>query len=299
VVISGCGDIGVRVAQRWQAKGTRVVALSRRPEKAKQLQSLGIEALQGDLDDPASLKDLALQGVLLYHFAPPPAEGDSDPRLHNLLNAITPDQLPAAIVLISTTAVYGDCNGGWVNEQSPTHPQTARGRRRLDAEQALRHWSHDHQVPSVILRVPGIYAPERLPLERIKSGAPILREEQSPFTNRIHADDLAMVCVMAAEKAADVAGLEQQYESAIYNVSDGHPGTMSQYFKDIADALGLPRPVEIGRDEAEKVMSPGMLSYLRESRRIDNSKMLKELGVVLQYPDLNAGLSDVKKNKSG
>ena len=282
VVISGCGDIGKRVAQRWQARGAHVMALSRHAEKSKQLQALGIEALAADLDDPASLQHLPLKDTVLYHFAPPPAEGETDPRLHNLLNAITEGNLPEVIVMISTTAVYGDCGGDWVSEVSPTQPQTARGLRRLDAEMALSHWGKHHHVPTIILRVPGIYGPERLPLQRIQSGAPILREDQSPYTNRIHADDLAMVCVVAAEKA---------YAGAIYNVSDGHPGTMSQYFKDIADAFGLPRPPEISREEAENAMSPGMLSYLRESRRIDNSKMLQDLGVELQYPDLAKGLA--------
>ena len=295
VVISGYGDIGARVAQRWQAKGVRVMALSRRPEKNKHLQALGIEPVAVDLDDPHSLQQLPLRDAVLYHFAPPPADGETDPRLRNLLNAITQDNLPCAVVLISTTAVYGDCGGGWVNETSSTQPQTSRGRRRLDAEQTMIHWCQQYQVPGVILRVPGIYGPDRLPLERIQSGAPILREDQSPYTNRIHADDLAMVCVIAAEKAEAIAGRDKAYASAIYNVSDGHPGTMSQYFKDIADAHGLPRPQEISREEAESVMSPGMLSYLRESRRVDNRKMLQELGVELQYPDLQAGLAALRE----
>lgn len=296
VVISGFGDIGMRVALRWQARGASISALCRRPEKFKQLQSLGIEPLSADLDDSASLQTLPTKDVILYHFAPPPAEGTTDPRLQNLLRSIAPGQLPEAVVIISTTAVYGDCNGDWVNEQSPTQPQTERGQRRLDAEQALSLWTCRHRVPGVILRVPGIYAPDRLPVERIKSGAPILREDQSPYTNRIHADDLAMVCVIAAEKASEVAGPEYNFVPAIYNVSDGHPGTMSQYFKDIADALGLPRPREISREEAEQVMTRGMLSYLRESRRVDNRKMLNELGVTLQYPDLTAGLHSLKSS---
>jgi len=109
----------------------------------------------------------------------------------------------------------------------------------------------------------------------------ILKENLSPFTNRIHEDDLANICVLAAEKAA--AG-------AIYNVSDGKPGTMSRYFKDIAAALDLPQPAQVDMEEAQKVLSPGMLSYLQESRRIDNTKLIKELGVQLKYADFHQGL---------
>jgi nucleoside-diphosphate-sugar epimerase len=169
-----------------------------------------------------------------------------------------------------------------VTEASPVAPQTARGKRRLDAEQALLRWSEQQRVPVAILRVPGIYGPDRLPVERIRSGQPILREQDAPFTNRIHADDLAMICVVAAERAP--AG-------AIYNVSDGQPGNMSQYFKDVADALGLPHPPEVSREEAEKVLSAGMLSYLNESRRISNQKILSQLGVQLKYPNLATGLA--------
>lgn len=282
VFISGCGDIGVRVARECQAKGWQVTALSRTEMSDRRLSSFAIEPVRGDLDDPASLGEVLFGGMVLFHFAPPPNSGESDPRLRNLLTAIDKSGLPERIILISTTAVYGDSGGEWVTETSPVAPQTARGKRRLDAEQVLQRWSEQHQVPVVILRVPGIYGPDRLPVERIKSGQPILREQDAPFTNRIHADDLAMVCVAAAERAP--AG-------AIYNVSDGQPGNMSQYFRDVANALGLPCPPEVSREEAEQVLSAGMLSYLNESRRVSNQKMRDELGVQLRYPNLTAGLT--------
>lgn len=284
VVISGCGEIGVRVAQRWQAKGAHVAGLCRSEASAHKLQEHDIEALRADLDTPDSLHHLPLKDTVLYHFAPPPSTGETDPRTRALLESIGINNLPQIIVMISTTAVYGDCGGAWVSEESPTHPQTARGKRRLDAEIALAHWGKSYHVPTVILRVPGIYGPGRLPLERIKSGEPILHEVEAPFTNRIHADDLAMICVLAAEQGCG---------GCIYNVSDNQPGNMTQYFKDIADAFGLPRPPEISREEAERVLSPGMLSYLKESRRIDNSKLTNELNVKLQYPDLASGLQAI------
>jgi len=145
-------------------------------------------------------------------------------------------------------------------------------------------WGRSCQVPVVILRVTGIYGPGRLPLARIQQGHPVLREEESPPTNRIHADDLAAVCLAAAEKAGD---------GDIFNVSDGQPGTMTQYFNAVADLLGLPRPEQVSMAEAKQVMNPMMLSYLQETRRMSNDKMLRRLGVVLQYPDLASGLKNI------
>jgi nucleoside-diphosphate-sugar epimerase len=245
----------------------------------------GLQVVVADLDDAASFTDLPSLDTVLYHFAPPPATGQSDPRVTNLLAAVQ-DRLPQKVVMISTTAVYGDCHGQWINEDTPAQPQTDRGKRRLHGEQQLLAWSKHTDVPVVILRVGGIYGPRRLPLERLKQGLPILKEELSPFTNRIHEDDLAMICVAAADKAPP-----DLQKHAIYNVSDGKPGTMSGYFKDIARALGLPQPPEVDMETARQVLSPGMLSYLQESRRIDNRKLINELAVQLQYPDFATGLA--------
>lgn len=281
VFISGCGDIGERVAKLCMTGGLKVYALVRSEEKAQHLQQLGIQPVMGDLDNPSSLKKLPLSNGTVFHFAPPPSSGQTDPRVDHLLAAIDVGNCPEKIVAISTTAVYGDCQGAWITEQTPVNPQTDRGKRRLYGEHAFSAWGKQHDVPVVILRLGGIYGPRRLPIERIKKGLPILKENLSPFTNRIHEDDLANICVLAAEKAP--AG-------AIYNVSDGKPGTMSRYFKDIAAALDLPLPSEVDMEEAQKVLSPGMLSYLQESRRIDNTKLIKELGVQLKYPDFHQGL---------
>ncbi len=280
VFISGFGDIGQRVAAIHIQRHDTVFALLRSQEKAAAL-SGSIRPVYGDLDDVASLADLPTNDSVLYHFAPPPSRGQTDPRIQNLLSAVR-SQLPRKVVLVSTTAVYGDCHGQWITEETPAQPQTDRGKRRLQGEQQLLTWSEHTGVPVVILRVGGIYGPNRLPVERIKQGLPILKEELSPYTNRIHEDDLAMICVAAADKGSD---------KAVYNVSDGNPGTMSRYFKDIAQALGLPLPPEVEMDEAKQVLSAGMLSYLQESRRIDNRKLINELGVQLQYPDFTAGLA--------
>ena len=281
VFIIGCGDIGYRVAKLEQTAGQPVSALSRSDLSAAKLSRHAIKPINGDLDQPPSLHELPRDAEVLYYFAPPPAEGEDDPRLVALLSALDRKGLPRRIVYISTSGVYGDCGGAWVDETWPANPRSDRGRRRAAAEKCLLDWSGQHGVAAVILRVPGIYGPGRLPVERIRRGVPVLREEESPWSNRIHADDLAQACVLAARRGD--AG-------AIYNVSDGNPTTMTDYFHCVADLLGLPRPPAISMAEARITLGPGILSFLEESKRLDNRRMLEELGVSLRYPDLAKGL---------
>jgi nucleoside-diphosphate-sugar epimerase len=281
VFIVGCGDVGVRLARLWAAEGAAVSAVARSGASAARLSASGIVPVRGDLDDPASLRSVRVRGSLLYYLAPPPATGVRDPRVRAFLAAVAPGEDPAKAIYISTTAVYGDSRGEWVTEGNPAAPSTDRGKRRLDAEEAFLSWGRERSVPVVILRVAGIYGPGRLPIEAVRSGRPIPRESEAPFTNRIHADDLARVCFAAARNGQS---------GAVYNVGDGVPGTIPQYYRAVADLLGLPRPPEIPMDEARKVLGPGMLSYLSESRRIDVRRMREELGVTLLYPDLAAGL---------
>ncbi|WP_455221076.1 SDR family oxidoreductase [Kaarinaea lacus] len=291
ICISGCGDIGQRVAKRYfdqsliTKSGISVYGLIRRREVQAKLQTMGITPVIADLDCPDKLDALPTEDAVLFHFVPPPNSGQTDPRFRTLLAACEKSGSPSKVILLSTTAVYGDCQGEWIDETAPVNPQTDRGKRRLDAETVLREWASNQQIPFVILRVSGIYGPGRLPIERLQQGLPILREDLAPYSNRIHQDDLAMVCVAAAERAPN---------GAVYNVCDGHPSTMSHYFKSIARALNLPAPPEIDREQAQQQLSAGMLSYLSESRRMGNEKMLAELGITLQYPDLAAGLASLK-----
>ncbi len=249
---------------------------------AARLVALNITALQGDLDHPDTLPNLPTAQATLFYFAPPPASGDNDPRLDGVLARIPVDALPHKVIYISTSGVYGDRRGEWVTEATPPNPSTARSRRRLAAEETLLVWGARRQVPVVILRVGGIYGPGRWPLARLQRGEPILRAADCPYTNRIHADDLAAVCVAAAERGA--AG-------EIYNVCDGHPSTMCDYFTLVAERFGLPAPEQVDLATARAVLSKEMMSYLGESRRLDNCKMLHDLGVTLRYPDLRAGLA--------
>jgi nucleoside-diphosphate-sugar epimerase len=281
VLIVGCGDIGRRVARLSRQDGCAVTGLVRSAESAASLREAGIEPVVVDLDDCDGGIEWRAPFEAVYYFAPPPSVGEADTRLRVFLQSLNGAAPVLRIVYISTSAVYGDCNGAWISEEQPLCPGTARGRRRLSAEVALRNWTRERATDCVILRVPGIYGPGRLPLERLRKGIPVLREADAPYTNRIHADDLARVCVAAMKRGR--AG-------AVYNVSDGHPGTMTEYFFRIADIAGLQRPSVVSLEEAGEVLSPGMLSFLSESRRLDNRRMREELGIEPDYPDLSAGL---------
>jgi len=232
------------------------------------------------------LATLSGYDAVLY-FAPPQPEGDRDLRMQAFLRLLDTRVPPRRMVYISTSAVYGDCQGAWITESQPVNPATARGQRRLDAEQQLCAWCGAHSVQWMLLRVPGIYGPGKLPLARLRKGTPVLAETDSPYTNRIHGDDLAAICV---------AALFSPHADEIYNVSDGHPSNMTDYFFRVADAAGLPHPPTIDREEAGRVLTRGMLSFLNDSRRMRNDKLLNELDVSLNYPDLDAGLKSCFKD---
>ena len=277
-LIIGYGYLGARVAGRLAAGGEPVLAVSRH---APETLPAGVSHRAADLDDPATLRGLLRDGDRVFHFAPPPRRGTTDTRLRALL-AANPEVVPSRLVLVSTSGVYGDCQGAWVTESRPVAPRVDRARRRLDAEQVVRQWAAQRDTRLVILRVPGLYGPGRLPLARLQRGEPVLRRDQSPWSNRIHVHDLARCCVRA---------MAHDDPAPLYNVSDGHPSTMTDYFLQVAAFAGLPAPPQISLAEAREQLSAGMLEYLAESRRLDNTLMRTHLGVTPRYPDLATGLA--------
>jgi nucleoside-diphosphate-sugar epimerase len=280
-LIIGCGDLGRRVAALLNTQGISVAGLVRSEESREQLANLNISALAGNLDLPEDIQPLPLASTTVFYFAPPPGGGIIDTRARNFCQLVTDKALPEKIVYLSTSGVYGDCGDKIVTESTPPAPGTARGKRRLDAEDAFRSLATTAGIPLVILRVTGIYGEGKLPYSQLQAGLPVLRDDESCITNRIHIDDLARICIAAAEQGED---------GDTFNVSDGNPTTMTHYFNAVADALGLSRPPQVTREEALKVMTPLMLSYFSESRRMDNHKMLDKLGVKLLYPTLEDGL---------
>jgi len=266
--IIGCGDIGCRLALRQQAAGQKVIGVARSAARLTQLRRLQIPHLRSDLDG----NDLLPPGApsALVYCAPPPPSGVADTRLRPLLARLPVP--PPRLLYLSTSGVYGDCGGDWVDEQRPPQPAHDRARRRLDAETALREYTATHRVTAVILRVPGIYGPGRLPVARLRSGRPLLRPEQSPWSNRVHADDLADLAQRALQLPLAPG------ETRPYNASDGAPGRMTDYLLRCAALLGLPAPTLGDYAEIHAAASPMLREFLEESKRLDNRRAQRELG---------------------
>ena len=284
--IVGCGYVGKKVAECELKDGGSVCALVRRLSQANFLRSHGIDTVIFDLDD-SDLPPLSLHGKTLYWFAPPPSIGLIDSRIASFLVSIENHSLPSRLVLISTTGVYGDCRGKWVTESHPLRPQTRRGKCRVDAENIARRWCKKNGVPTVILRVPGIYGPSKLPIERLKRRQPVLSADQSPWSNRIHVYDLVRSCLAAARVSIDCLA----HSPVICNVSDGNPSTRTEFYFAVAKSHSLPCPPVLDQEATKKMLNSNNSSYLRESKRVDNTRMREWLGVVPEFPDLNSGLS--------
>jgi nucleoside-diphosphate-sugar epimerase len=267
LLIAGLGDIARRALPQLE-RGFEVVPLGRRS---------GF-----DLDRPESLR---LEGAhALLHCAPPSAEGDADLRTANLLAALEKARiLPSRVVYVSTSGVYGDCDGARVDESRPCAPQTARAKRRVDAERRLAAWCTQHSAALVVLRAPGIYARERLPLERLRAGTPVLRAEDDVYTSHIHADDLARAVARA---------LEPDAPAGFYNVADDSELLMADWMDLVAVRHGLPRPPRLPRVLVAARVSAEVYSFMCESRRLDNASLKRRLGVKLRYPTVHEGLRE-------
>lgn len=285
ILIVGCGDIAQRVAALLRGH-CRLFGLVRSAARFDELRAAGIVPISGDLDDVRSLHRLAGLAHIVLHFAPPPSEGKIDLRTRNLLATLSRGALPQRLVYISTSGVYGDCAGAHVAETHPLNAQNARARLRVSAENQIRNWAKHNGVNASILRVPGIYAADRLPLERLRAGSPAIAASEDSYTNHIHAGDLARIILAAIRKGKS---------NRVYHTSDDSGLTMGEYFDCVADALGLPRPPRISRTEAQRVLPPMMLSFMNESRRLGNARMKKELKVVLRYPTVADFLATLKK----
>lgn len=277
LLVIGCGDVGMRMLPLLRGR-FRVFAVTSQASRCDELRAAGAIPLVADLDKPATLARLARLAPTIVHLAPPQSEGLADRRTRNL-TAILPDR--ATLVYVSTTGVYGDCGGELVDETRAVQPQNARAKRRVDAERVLRAWAKRSASRLSILRVPGIYAADRLPVERLHKGTPALAADEDVHTNHIHADDLAKILVLAVFRAAPMR---------IYHAVDDSDMKMAEYFDAVADAFRLPRPPRLPRSELEKVVSPVLLSFMSESRRLANRRIKQELGVRLAYPDVRTAL---------
>ena len=286
ILIIGCGDIGLRVARRL-TRSYRVFALTSSPNRFQELREVGATPILGNLDQSESLWRLSGLAQIVIHLAPPQNQGNRDCRTRNLIRILAqaPDVV-RRLIYISTTGVYGDHGGAEVSETTPVQPQSERAHRRVDAERALRLWAPSHGVSLTILRVPGIYAADRLPLERLLSKTPALLPEEDAYSNHIHSDDLAnLIC------AAVYHGKPQR----VINTCDGGETKMGDYFDEVADAFGIERPPRMPASEVQKVVSPMLWSFMRESRRVTNTR-LPDLKTPLRYPSVSHFLKTISKN---
>jgi nucleoside-diphosphate-sugar epimerase len=280
VLIIGCGDTGRRLAALYRAEGRQVAGVVRSEASTRALEAVGIRPIRTDLD-ANTLPSLPSGGARVFYFAPPIDVGKDDVRIERLLDHLELTGLPARFLYLSTTGVYGDCEGRWIDESESLKPSTYRAQRRIAAEDAVRRWCGDHGIDWMVLRVPAIYGPGRLLTERLKSGMPTVKPEECSFTNRIHIDDLVTVCHAVMEDAKG---------GSVYNVSDGHPSTITDYLFLLAELTGMPKPPLISMQDAERMLSPSIMSFMKESKRIKNEKLLQETGLTLRYPDLKSGL---------
>ena len=283
LLIVGCGDVGMRVlrllAPRWRA-----FALTSTPTRCAELRAAGAVPLLGNLDVPATLGRLGGLADAVLHLAPPPSAGNRDPRTQCLLAALARGGRVSRLVYMSTSGVYGDCAGARFDETRGVNPSTARGRRRVHAEALCRHFGQHSGARVSILRVPGIYAADRPgghPRERLLRGTPVLVPGDDVYTNHIHADDLARICVAALCRGAP---------QRVYHASDDTELRMGDYFDLAADLCGLSRPPRITREEARTQIGAMPLSFMSESRRLVNQRLTRELRVVLRYPTVREGL---------
>jgi nucleoside-diphosphate-sugar epimerase len=284
LLIVGCGDVGLRVVKLLN-KQVRVLALTSSPQRHALLRAAGTLPLPGNLDRAETLNRLAGLADVVLHLAPPPGTGQHDTRTANLLHALArrPSRLQH-VVYGSTTGVYGHCHGERFDEARTVNPQTPRAQRRVDAEQQIRWFGRKHAVATTILRIPGIYATDREgghPRERLARGTPVLQAQDDVYTNHIHADDLARACI-----AALFRGRAQR----VVHVCDDTELTMGDYFDLAADMVGLPRPQRISREQAQAQLTPMMLSFMSESRRLRNDRLKNELRLRLRYPTVCDGL---------
>jgi nucleoside-diphosphate-sugar epimerase len=283
LLIVGCGDIGMRVARLLRGR-YRVLALTSNAVRFDELRAAGVVPVLGNLDEPATLARLAGLADAVLHLAPPAATGDTDQRTAHLLRTLARRGLVRRLVYASTSGVYGDAKGARFDETRAVRPASDRAQRRVDAERRVRWFGRAFGACVTVLRLPGIYATDRPgghPRERLARGMPVLAAEDDAYTNHIHADDLARACV-----AALMRGLPQR----VVHVCDDSELKMGDYFDLAADLFALPRPARISFEQAREQLSPMLLSFMTESRRLDNRRLKRELRLVLRYPTVREGL---------
>ena len=279
-LIFGCGYLGRRVATRWLAAGDRVVAVTRSEQTARQFAEQGLEPLVADVTKPETLVGLPEAATLLYAVGYDRSGGPSIGEVYaaGLANVLAAAPLETGrVIYISTTGVYGDAGGDWIDEA--THPAPSRdgGHASLAAERVLA--GSPFAERGVSLRLAGIYGPDRLPyLAQLKAAEPVAAPSAG-WLNLIHVDDAATTVLVAAEHAAP---------PPIACVSDGQPPLRVDYYTEVARLLGAPPPTFI-----DPPADSPRAARAASSKRVSNALLLGELGVSLRYPTYREGLAAI------
>ena len=279
----------MRVAGLLKAS-SRLLALTSSSQRVETLQRSGMTPLLGNLDQAQTLRRLAGVATHVVHMAPPPLEGMTDPRTRALVLALRLRSLPSVLVYGSTTGVYGDCAGEWIDETRRLQPQSARAQRRVNAQDWVNFLGKSGYPRTQVLRIPGIYALDReggTPRERLLRGTPVLQAQEDVYTNHIHADDLARATVLAMWRGKHLRAI---------NVCDDTNMKMGDYMDSVAKMWNLQPPHRISRTQAQEQLSPMVMSFLNESRRIRSVRLTQELGLRLLFPTVMDGLKLASKS---
>ncbi len=280
LLILGCGYVGERLARAALARGMRVAAMTRSRRRAEALRALGVEAYAAasPLELPAEV--LARAGAVLDSIPLAREAGSCLPPQRAWLPALR-ERLAGArwCGYLSSTAVYGDAGGDWVDEDSACRPASARGRARLAAEQA---WL-ESGLPAEAFRLAGIYGPGRNLLARLLAGGyRAVRWEPPRWSNRIHVDDIV---------AALLAAMDAPRPGRVVNLADDAPLPHADYVRELARMVGAPMPELLTPEAAERELSPAALEFFRDSKRVRNARLHAELLPTLRYPDFRAGIT--------
>ncbi|HCP01761.1 MAG: NAD(P)-dependent oxidoreductase [Alphaproteobacteria bacterium] len=281
--VFGLGYSARVFADRLRADGWDIRATARSDDKVAELRAAGITAFRFDGSTPMTNVNDALDGVSsLLISVPPGADGDPVLNLHGRDIAARASSIAWAGYL-STTGVYGDRGGGWVDETSELTPATERGRRRVDAEAGWCRLWREYGLPVHLFRLAGIYGPGRNALETVQSGRARRVIKKGQVFSRAHVADIATILE---------ASIDRPNPGAAYNICDDYPAPPQDVVAYACELLGVVVPPGIPYSNAE--LSAFGRSFYAESKRVSNERIKDELGVELAYPDYRTGLAALR-----
>lgn len=297
LLVVGCGDAGLRLLRALSNRlphRLHVIAVARTRQSRERARSLGARTLAIDLDDRRGARRLGALARWTVYLAPPPPHGVRDPRIAGLIAAARPmlhrarAATPSRWTYVSTTGVYGDAGGERVDETRRIAPASDRARRRAAAETQLRSLARDGAARASILRVPALYAHDRWPLERLRRGDPVAQRDEDVYVNHLHADDLARIAWRA---------LFRGRPGRVVHASDDAPMRLGDWLDRIALAFDLPKPPRASRASIASRRGAALPQALVESRRLDNTRLVREFGYRLRWPTLDAALDAVVERR--